>query len=185
MCDIQITTKNIEEFRADLKIRDGDLPFEMWDVFDRDNFEESESFGPESWQVASALINLSVLFRKQNRLSEAEPVNERALGVYGSALGADHPHTANTGVNLALLKFDLDKFEEAAELCDRFLEAHRANLEQSGEMAANQLRKLADCFHQLALRLSGHRWKKCASYRGSTVEEGRGPETKRAQQYSA
>ena len=43
MCDIQITKKNIEEFRADLKIRDGDLPFGIWDVFDHDSFESSQT----------------------------------------------------------------------------------------------------------------------------------------------
>lgn len=41
MNDISITCDNIEDFRASLQIRDGDLPFGIWDVFDRSAFESS------------------------------------------------------------------------------------------------------------------------------------------------
>lgn len=40
---VEITIKNIRDFQGDLNLRDGDLPFGMWDVFDRHAFESSRS----------------------------------------------------------------------------------------------------------------------------------------------
>ena len=34
-----INIKNIEDFRGDLKIQTGDLPFDIWDIFDYSKFK--------------------------------------------------------------------------------------------------------------------------------------------------
>jgi hypothetical protein len=41
MDSIRITTHNIEDYRGELGLRFGDLPFEMWKVFDRSAFAAS------------------------------------------------------------------------------------------------------------------------------------------------
>lgn len=40
MDSIQITTQNIEDYRGGLRLRVGDLPFGMWQVFDRSAFDD-------------------------------------------------------------------------------------------------------------------------------------------------
>ncbi|HEU5124223.1 MAG TPA: hypothetical protein VFW05_09195 [Verrucomicrobiae bacterium] len=36
---VRITAQNIENYRGDLKLRVGDLPFEIWQVFDKSAFD--------------------------------------------------------------------------------------------------------------------------------------------------
>ena len=44
----------------------------------------------------------------------------------------------------------MGKNNKAVELCKRFLDAHRENEERDGSIDPNQLRKLAQCYHDLA-----------------------------------
>ena len=39
MDSVRITIHNIEDYRGSLNLRSGDLPFEMWQVFDREAFD--------------------------------------------------------------------------------------------------------------------------------------------------
>jgi hypothetical protein len=53
--------------------------------------------------VAICLNNLAGLLRATNRLSDAEPLVRRAVGIVESSLGPDHPYTLTTRKNLELL----------------------------------------------------------------------------------
>jgi hypothetical protein len=43
MTTCAITTGNIERFRGELTLKPGDLPYEIWDVFDRAAFDAAEN----------------------------------------------------------------------------------------------------------------------------------------------
>jgi len=123
-------------------------------------------YDSDAWQVASALINLSVVYRKIGRFNDAEPSNERALTVYEKSLGHGHHNTLNAGTNLAYLKFLMNKPDEAATLCSKYLDAHRENQEKSGSIQTTQLRKLANCYHDLAFHsdVPAEQWKEAEGH---------------------
>ncbi|MCK4463513.1 MAG: tetratricopeptide repeat protein, partial [Candidatus Omnitrophica bacterium] len=122
--------------------------------------------GPDSWQFASALNNLSVLYRKMGRFAAAEPLSERSVTTYEKSLGHGHPNTPNAGTNLAYLKFLMNKSDEAAALCFKYLDAHRENQEKTGSIPTTQLKKLADCYHALAIysNVPAEKWKEAEDH---------------------
>ncbi len=52
-----------------------------------------KALGEEHPDVAATLNNLAALYFQQGRYAEAEPLSQRALGIFTSALGEDHPST--------------------------------------------------------------------------------------------
>ena len=62
-----------------------------------------KALGPDHPDVAQALNNLAVLYYKQGRYAEAEPLYKRALAIGEKALGPDHPDVATALNNLAEL----------------------------------------------------------------------------------
>lgn len=56
-----ITTENIESFRGSLLLKPGELPFKMWDVFDREAFEQSKS---------GSIVPLNTLVSTKNELAD-------------------------------------------------------------------------------------------------------------------
>ena len=62
-----------------------------------------------------------MLYRAQGRLAEAEPLWQRALAIRERALGPDHPDTAQSLNNLAVLYRDQGRLAEAEPLWQRAL----------------------------------------------------------------
>jgi tetratricopeptide (TPR) repeat protein len=53
--------------------------------------------------VATSLNNLAELYRIQGNYGDAEPLYQRALRIWETALGPDHPLVATSLNNLAVL----------------------------------------------------------------------------------
>jgi tetratricopeptide (TPR) repeat protein len=68
-----------------------------------------------------ALTNLAVLYEKQDRTADAEPLLKRALAIYEKALGPDHPKVAETLENLIALYRGENRTAEAEPLDRRAL----------------------------------------------------------------
>lgn len=62
------------------------------------------SFGPDHPEVARDLNNLAQLYQATNRLKEAEPLYTRALEIFETSLGRDHPSTFTVRLNRALCR---------------------------------------------------------------------------------
>ena len=71
--------------------------------------------------TAQGLNNLAVLYRKQGKYEQAEPLYQRALAINEQQLGSDHPDTAQSLNNLALLYRKQGKYEHAEPLLRRLL----------------------------------------------------------------
>ena len=54
--------------------------------------------------MAIRLNNLAQLLQATNRLAEAEPLMRRALAIFETSLGPDHPNTVTARDNLAALE---------------------------------------------------------------------------------
>ena len=54
--------------------------------------------------MAIRLNNLAQLLQDTNRLAEAEPLMRRALAIFETSLGPDHPNTVIARNNLAALR---------------------------------------------------------------------------------
>ena len=54
--------------------------------------------------TTTVLNNLAQLYQDTNRLGEAEPLMVRAVGIFTTSLGAEHPHTVIVAGNLELLR---------------------------------------------------------------------------------
>ena len=67
-------------------------------------------------RLGTSLNNLAGLYRAQGKHAEAEPLYQRALAINEKALGPDHPDTAATLGNYAILLRALSRGEEAARL---------------------------------------------------------------------
>jgi len=63
-----------------------------------------------------------MLYEKQGRYQEAVPLLERSLAVREQSLGPDHPDTANSLNNLAMIFKKQARFKEAVALCQRALD---------------------------------------------------------------
>uniref|UniRef100_A0A673G6D4 Nephrocystin-3 n=1 Tax=Sinocyclocheilus rhinocerous TaxID=307959 RepID=A0A673G6D4_9TELE len=85
-----------------------------------------KSFGPKHPSVATALVNLAVLYCQLKQHSDALPLYERALKVYEDSLGRLHPRVGETLKNLAVLSYEEGDFENAAELYKRAMEIKEA-----------------------------------------------------------
>jgi tetratricopeptide (TPR) repeat protein len=72
--------------------------------------------------VAIDLNNLAQLLKATNRLSEAEPLMRRALGIDEASYGKDHPDVAIDLNNLAQLLKATNRLSEAEPLMRRALE---------------------------------------------------------------
>jgi tetratricopeptide (TPR) repeat protein len=57
-------------------------------------------------QVATALANLAILYNQQNEFAKAQPLYERALHIFETHYGSDHPEVAHTLTDLAVLHLE-------------------------------------------------------------------------------
>ena len=71
--------------------------------------------------MATSLNNLAMLYNKQGKYDEAEPLYQRALAINEKVLGPDHPDTATSLNNLAALYNNQGKYDEAEPLYQRAL----------------------------------------------------------------
>ncbi|KAF6019258.1 NPHP3 [Bugula neritina] len=69
--------------------------------------------------LATAMVNLAVIYCHMSQQSDAEPLYERALKIYESSLGLIHPRVAETLHNIAVLKYEQCDYEAAAKLYKR------------------------------------------------------------------
>jgi len=87
---------------------------------DTDSSVNNLPFGPKNLLFAPAaaesLANLALLYNDMCEYSKAEPLYQEALRIYQKTLGPQHPVTAISLNNLALLEFDLGRIEEATAL---------------------------------------------------------------------
>ena len=104
---------------------------------------DAENFGESDERLPLSLNNLAWLYRLQGKYAEAEPLYQRALGIYETALGPEHPYVA-TGLNkLALLYPTPGKYAEAEPLYQRSLAIREKALGPEHPDVAQSLNNLA------------------------------------------
>jgi hypothetical protein len=67
------------------------------------------SFGKDHSNVARDINNLAKLLYATNRLSEAEPLSQRATLIFARSLGWEHPNTKTMLENWAIILRELGK----------------------------------------------------------------------------
>jgi tetratricopeptide (TPR) repeat protein len=78
--------------------------------------EEAEEFGPDDARLGFSLINLAVLYRKQGRYREAEPLYPRGLVILEKTYGEEHPVVAGVLEDWAALLRETGRERQAAEM---------------------------------------------------------------------
>jgi CHAT domain-containing protein/tetratricopeptide (TPR) repeat protein len=84
-----------------------------------------KTLGTEHPEYAASLEALARHDHAQGRLAEALPLYEQAMKIDGQALGKNHPDTVQVAADLAYLKLELGKKEEAARLVHDVAEAQQ------------------------------------------------------------
>ena len=102
---------------------------------------------PNSVLVARASNDLAQLLQRINRLGEAEPLMLRALEVYETAFGKQHPTVATCLNNLGGLLLHTSRLDEAEPLLRRALEIDEAALGEQHPDVAIRLNNLAGLLH--------------------------------------
>ena len=72
--------------------------------------------GPEHLYTATALNNLSELYRATGAYGKGEPLVQQALTIYEKVLGSEHPHTASALNNLPETSFIAPDMGEPVEI---------------------------------------------------------------------
>jgi tetratricopeptide (TPR) repeat protein len=86
------------------------------------------NFGKNDVKTAVPLSALAILYARQGRYADAELVHQRALAIYDTALGANHPSFADSLVNLAALYMVQGRYADAEPLMKRALTIHEKAL---------------------------------------------------------
>ncbi|MBS1872107.1 MAG: tetratricopeptide repeat protein [Acidobacteria bacterium] len=84
--------------------------------------------GPEHYEVAATLHNLSVLEQAQGDVERGVALCRRSLELKRKLLGDDHPDTALTLMNLGAMLLDQGQRDEARPLCESALATFRRTL---------------------------------------------------------
>jgi len=98
-------------------------------------------------KTAVVLNMLAVLYLKQGRLTEAEPLSQRALAINEKVLGLKHPDTATSLNTLASLYYSQGKYREAEPLFQRVVEIDEESLGEFHPDTALSLNNLAALYH--------------------------------------
>src|SRR5213079_61632 len=88
---------------------------------------------------AQSLDNLALLYWQQEKLAEAEPLHERALGIRERVLGPEHPDTASSLNHLGLLLLTRGKPAEVEPLFQRALAIREQELRPQHPHPADSL----------------------------------------------
>ncbi len=99
-------------------------------------------FGPNDLSVAETLNHLSMLRRREGRLTEAEKFQMEALRIRRHVLG-DHPDTAESLNNLGTLMMPMHRFAEAETHFREAIEMSRRTASMTDFNAASGLGNLA------------------------------------------
>jgi len=75
--------------------------------------EQAEQIGSLNPRLAGSLNELGILYAKQHKYAQAEPLFQRALGVCVAVLGSDHPDVAVILKNIGILKASQRQYVEA------------------------------------------------------------------------
>ncbi|HEY6285765.1 MAG TPA: tetratricopeptide repeat protein, partial [Ktedonobacteraceae bacterium] len=75
-----------------------------------------QALGPVHPEVAHALNNLAILYKKQGKYAEAEPLYQRALHIREQQLGPQHPRTQIIRGNCVALVRMMGREAEAVAL---------------------------------------------------------------------
>lgn len=112
------------------------LPMYEWAIR-----EYTRILGPESYEVAAALHNLSAADRALGKLADAEPLARRALDLKHKLLGTWHPDTAFSAMNLGAILLECGRRQDARALLwgahvtfERTLAPDHPNLVQCREL---------------------------------------------------
>jgi tetratricopeptide (TPR) repeat protein len=96
--------------------------------------------------VAASLNEIAILYYRQGRYSEAEPLHVRSLEIRERQLGADHPDVATSLNNLAVLYDSQGRYSEAEPLRLRCLEIERKALGEEHPQFTTSLNNLAELY---------------------------------------
>jgi CHAT domain-containing protein len=102
--------------------------------------------------MATSLNNLAKLYDEMGEYVKAEPLYQEALRIYQKVLGSEHPDTATSLENLALLEFDLDRIDEATALARQSSAARLTALSKIFSFTSEQQRlAYLDIFYPYSL----------------------------------
>jgi len=105
--------RQIAELYRQAKYKDAVLPAEKLVALTRN------ARGDEDLQTMRAINALALLYDYAGEYAKAEPLCKEALEICQKVLGPEHPDTARSLNNLALLEFDLGKIEEGKRLAEQ------------------------------------------------------------------
>src|SRR5262249_10268044 len=99
--------------------------------------------GPDHEEVATNLDNLAVLYSRQGRDADSEPLFRRALAIKEKALGPDHPDVAVSLSNLAGTYDNKGRHADAEPLYKRSLAIREKAFGPDHPKVAESLNNLA------------------------------------------
>lgn len=97
---------------------EGNMSVEQGQSAEAENFihaaiDQADRIGSLNPRLAGNLNELGILYAKQHKYAQAEPLFQRALGVCVAVLGSDHPDVAVILKNIGILKASQSQYAEA------------------------------------------------------------------------
>ena len=108
-----------------------------------EEIEQAERIGSLNPRLARSLNELGVLYAKQHKYEQAEPMFQRSLGVCVAARGSDHPDVAVILKNIGILKASQSEYVEADLLLKQSLLLTKRVLGHEHPTAAGTMRTIA------------------------------------------
>ena len=108
-----------------------------------EEIEQAERIGSLNPRLARSLNELGVLYAKQHKYEQAEPMFQRSLGVCVAVLGSDHPDVAVILKNIGILKAFQRRYVEADLLLKQSLLLTNRVLGHEHPIAAGTMRTIA------------------------------------------
>lgn len=105
--------------------------------------EEAERIGSLNPYLAGSLNELGILYAKQHKYEQAEPMFQRSLGVCVAVLGSDHPDVAVILKNIGILKASQRHYVEADLLLKQSLLLTKRILGHEHPIVASTMRTIA------------------------------------------
>lgn len=97
-------------------------------------------------RLPAALNNLGVLYQRQGRYDEAEPLHRRALELREKILGTEHPDVAQSSNNLATVHVAQRQYPAALPLYERAIDIWQNTRGQNYYKIATALNNLATLY---------------------------------------
>lgn len=105
--------------------------------------EQAERIGSLNPRLACSLNELGILYAKQHKYEQADPMFQRSLGVCVAVLGSDHPDVAVILKNIGILKASQSRYVEADLLLKQSLLLTKRVLGHDHPIAAGTMRTIA------------------------------------------